>query len=327
MKANTLLSLVIPTYNRCDFLDYCLEVHIPLARVHNIEIYISDNASTDATPEIVSKWMQQYPLIRYSRNTSNVGADNNFECALKLAETDYVWLLGDTYRIPADGIDYLVELLADTGKSYDALLVNLSGRVADAANRDYRDQNRLLSELGWHMTCMASLVYSANLIAHADFARYRDTNFIQTGVILEYLAKAEFAVHWAGTLSVEGIYLKGVEKESWQSQTFEIWTKRWPNFILSLPPSYGLDVKLKCIMDHGRESGLFTFKALGRLKAAGLLSHEVYKRYSYLFPLSIGYPKIIILWISLWPQWEKKLAKAVKKALKNIITGTISQRP
>ena len=63
MQANPLLSIVIPTYNRADFLDYCLKVHIPLAKAHNIQIIISDNASTDATKKIVQKRMEEYPLI------------------------------------------------------------------------------------------------------------------------------------------------------------------------------------------------------------------------------------------------------------------------
>ena len=81
------ISICIPTYNRAQFLDACLEYHIPLARMHNVKIFISDNASDDNTEDVVKRRCAEYPLIFYSRNQVNVGADAGFEIALKLADT------------------------------------------------------------------------------------------------------------------------------------------------------------------------------------------------------------------------------------------------
>jgi abequosyltransferase len=64
MIANPLISITIPTYNRAEFLDRCLAAHIPVARAHNIQIFISDNASTDGTESVVKKRMTEYPWIR-----------------------------------------------------------------------------------------------------------------------------------------------------------------------------------------------------------------------------------------------------------------------
>ena len=55
MESNKQLSIVIPTYNRADFLDYSLKLHIPIVKKYNICIYISDNASTDNTKEVINK--------------------------------------------------------------------------------------------------------------------------------------------------------------------------------------------------------------------------------------------------------------------------------
>lgn len=301
MQANPLLSIVIPTYNRADFLDYCLEVHIPLARAHNIQIVISDNASTDSTEMVVNKHLKEYPLIKYCRNDTNIGPDKNFECALKYPQAEYIWLLGDTYQIPADGINYILNLITTNEKKFDAIILNAEGRVCGVPQQDYSDQNLLLSDLGWHMTCMASLVYSSKLIANADFSRYRNTNFIQTGVIFEQIANREFFIHWAETISVHAISIKGVLKESWQNETFEIWIKKWTNFIFSLPPSYLLDIKLKCIKDHGVKTGLFALKNLLKLRHLNILTYKSYKQYSRFFPLTISYSKAVILTICFLP--------------------------
>lgn len=303
------LSIVIPTYNRSEFLDYCLQIHIPLAKAHNIQIFVFDNSSTDTTPEVVKQRAEEYPLIEYLRNETNIGPDRNFERALKHPKTDYVWLLGDTYQISAEMLTCFYELIADQAKEYDVIVFNVISRVCDVPRQDFTDCNKLLSDLGWHMTCLASLVYNSKLIANADFDRYRNTNFMQTGVIFEYIARKEFLVHWVDTVSVQPISIEGIKKESWLNQTFEIWVRRWANFVFSLPPSYALDTKLKCIRDHGIKSGLFSLRGLLVFRRLDILNQEVYKKVSRFMPFSIKYPKAVMFLICLLP---KKVARIVK---------------
>jgi len=302
MIANSLLSIVVPTYNRADFLDYSLKVHIPLVKVHNIQIFISDNASTDATKEVVQKWREEYPLISYHCNGMNIGPDKNFGRALKYPKTEYIWLLGDTYQIPKAGFEYVLDLISKSYKKYDAIVVNVANRVSGIPEQDYYDQNQLLSDLGWHMTCLSSLIYSFRLVSSADFKRFYNTNFIQLGIIFEYIAGKDFLIHWIDSVSVQNISIPGVLKKNWINETFEIWTKRWSNIIFSLPPSYLPEVKLKCIKDHGRKSGIFKVKNLLVLRALNILSYKTYKQYSHLFPLTIECPKLIILLITLFPR-------------------------
>lgn len=302
MKPNSYLSIVIPTYNRAEFLDCCIAIHIPLIKSHNIQIFVSDNASTDITKEVVLKHKAEYPLIDYFCNEINVGPDENFERALKIPKTKYVWLLGDTYQIPDNGITHLLNLISKENQKYDAVIFNVTNRASDILPQCYIDKNRLLSDLGWHMTCMASLVYNKEIIANANFERYRKTHFIQTGVIFEYIENKEFLICWLGNISVEAIVIKDIEKQSWQDKTFEIWTNNWANFIFSLPASYELSVKLKCVLDHGQKSGLFTFKRLLLLRAFDILNYSSYKQYANIFSFTILYSKITILLIALAPK-------------------------
>lgn len=301
MSVNKFLSIVIPTYNRSDYLDCCLAIHIPLIKYYNIQIFISDNASTDNTKEIVIKHSKIYPFIHYSCNDTNLGADENFERALNYPETEYVWLLGDTYQIPGEGILYILNLISKNNNKYDAIILNVANRVSNVPQQDYLDRNKLLSDLGWHMTCMASLIYSTKVIKNANFMRYRKTNFIQTGVIFEYIENKDFFVHWKECISVQSIVIENIKKQSWQDRTFEIWIKQWINFIFSLPPSYSIDIKLKCIMDHGKKSGMFSIKGLLILRSKNILNYKEYKKYINLFELAVKNKKPIIFLISLLP--------------------------
>lgn len=317
MNLNLHLSIVIPTYNRAEFLDCCLAIHVPLVKSHNIQIFISDNASTDNTKKVVLKHAAEYPFISYHSNETNVGPDENFERALKSSQTEYVWLLGDTYQIPDEGIPYILNLISKQNQKYDAIVFNVANRASDIPQQNYSDKNRLLYDLGWHMTCMASLVYSREIITNANFERYRKTHFIQTGVIFEYIENKEFLICWIESISVEAIVIKNIEKKSWQNKTFEIWTINWANFIFSLPASYELDVKLKCILDHGQKSGLFSFRRLLLLRALNILNYKSYKQYSNTFSLTIIYSNIIILIIAILPKILLSPLILLRKIYKN----------
>jgi len=302
MEVNKKLSFAIPTYNRAKFLDNCLKSLVPLAKKYNIQIFISDNASNDNTKEIVQKWINFYPLIFYHSNEKNIGYDRNVEIALKMSNTEYTWLLGDTYAVKEDGLDYVYKLISNN-KKYDAIIVNAIGRVKNIPEKDYMDKNLFLSDLAWHMTMLSTYIYSKSLINYGNFKRYYDSLFAHMGIIFEYIAERDFLVHWIDKPIIYYIAnIAGVNKKSfWSDFTIKTWTEYWSNFVFSLPMSYNLDVKLKCIKDHGEKSGLFSILGLLNLRSMNQLNYKIYKQYSQFFLFTIKYPKLVILFISILP--------------------------
>jgi abequosyltransferase len=298
---NQLISIVIPTYERADFLDYCLEVHIPMMKQYNIQICIFDNASKDNTEEIVSKWVEEYPYLSYHKSETNIGPDANFERALKYPDTNYVWLLGDTYQAPKGGISYLLELIKN--KKYDAIVFNLANKLK-LPTKDHDDSNVLLHDLGALMTCLSCLVFSKELLDRANFSRYYQSSFIQTGIIFEDIADKDFLINWVQTLSVTGFANENLRKANWShtSEAFEIGCKDWSNFVFSLPPSYDINSKMKCIMDFGKVSGLFTLSSLMKLKLKGILNFKVFLQYKKLFVFTIDYPSLLIFLLVFLPR-------------------------
>lgn len=317
MEANQILSIVIPTYNRADFLDYCLEVHIPLAREHNIQIFVSDNASTDTTQEVMQKWMKEYSLLKYHRNECNIGPDKNFEIGLGLPDTEYIWLLGDTYKIPSRGIQYLLELISHRDCQYDAFIFNLENKLT-CKQKNYNIHNALLFDLGALMTCLSCLVYSRKLIQNANFSKYYDTYFMQEGIIFEDIAKRYFLIHWTQEYSIEGLNHPYLRKNNWSntSKALEIGCEKWTNFIFSLPSIYTMESKKKCIMDFGKVSGLFSFKNLLILRMKNILNITTFFKYQSLFALTIDYPKFFILLLSIIPKSAIKLLYILFKQYK-----------
>ena len=93
-----LLSICLPTYNRSHWLRASLNYSAPQAQAMGglVEIIISDNVSTDKTPQVVAEFQERYPCIRYSRNETNIGANPNMvHCVRDLARGAFIWVLGD----------------------------------------------------------------------------------------------------------------------------------------------------------------------------------------------------------------------------------------
>jgi hypothetical protein len=221
-----------------------------------------------------------------------------------MSNTEYTWLLGDTNAVKEDGLDYVLKLLSDN-KRYDAIIVNGFENVKGIPEKDYTDRNQLLYEIGWYTTFIACLIASKSMISLGNFKRYYDSLLVHTGIIFEYIADKDFLVHWIDKSIIYGIQsVDGTpKKHSWTSYGLKMWFEYWPNFVFSLPYSYNLNVKLKCIKDISKAEIFSSLKGLFMLRSDNLLNYKIYKQYSHsqFFPFILKYPKIIILFISILP--------------------------
>lgn len=107
-----LLSICIPTYNRATVLEKALRNYVDDKDFDNdVEIVISDNASTDSTPLVCQSFASKYDNIKYYRNEENV-RDLNFPRVLEKANGEYLKLMNDNNQIILDiGLGYLKKIL------------------------------------------------------------------------------------------------------------------------------------------------------------------------------------------------------------------------
>ena len=130
------LSINIPTYNRDVFLKKNIGIIIDQLREDNlvdrVEINVSDNASTDATHEIVRELIEQNPdiSITYHRNEVNEGPDVNFIKAMHMAKGKYSILFGDDDYFEPHAI-LTILTCANTHADVD---IFLSNRISINAN-------------------------------------------------------------------------------------------------------------------------------------------------------------------------------------------------
>lgn len=107
----TLLSICIPTYNRADVLKKSLESYVTNRHFdEEVEIIISDNASTDNTKEVGEYYSSKYSNIFYYRNSENI-RDKNFPLALDRGTGKYLKLMKDNLVISEDGLLYMKDCI------------------------------------------------------------------------------------------------------------------------------------------------------------------------------------------------------------------------
>jgi len=78
------VTIGLPVYNGADYLETAL-ASLAAQTMQDLQFLISDNASTDATPEILARWAAKEPRIKYHRQTENIGAYPNFKWVLNNA--------------------------------------------------------------------------------------------------------------------------------------------------------------------------------------------------------------------------------------------------
>ncbi len=96
-----LVSIGVPVYNGEKGLA-CALGSLLKQDYSNLEIIISDNASTDSTPAICQEYVLKDSRIKYSRVEKNLGANWNFNRVAELASGKYfMWTAHDDLREPS----------------------------------------------------------------------------------------------------------------------------------------------------------------------------------------------------------------------------------
>lgn len=205
MTTSPIVSFCVPTYNRARYLDSLLEsLTQELAGFpFSYEVFVSDNASTDATTEVVSRFEARLPL-RYVRHAENRGGPANAHYVHAHALGRYLVYVADDDAIlgarvaqivaqmeanPAIGVAYapwkLLDLVADQdqGQFYTQDRDVLLGRGQYAELLDAVLRYRIFPEI---YICRTEMLRAAmpRVQEQAFYAFVHAAEFLQHGSVL-----------------------------------------------------------------------------------------------------------------------------------------------
>jgi glycosyltransferase involved in cell wall biosynthesis len=119
-RNQSLITIGIPTYNRVTQLERAIESALN-QDYNNIEVIVSDNASTDETESFCRQICAGENRLKYMRQTENIGPTANFTAVLRAASGKYFMWLGDDDWLD---IDYVSSCARELSSDPDLSLVS-----------------------------------------------------------------------------------------------------------------------------------------------------------------------------------------------------------
>ncbi len=167
-------SIGVPAYNAAHTLGECLKT-LREQTLEDLEIVVSDNCSTDETPELLAAAAAEDPRIRVIRQKENIGSLKNFQAVLHAATGPYfMWRADDDLS----DLDYAEKLAAALDAAPNAYLAvgrikrTFYGRATQPDDLLYpkpagRERiDRILAALrGFHPSCFYGLWRRERIVA------------------------------------------------------------------------------------------------------------------------------------------------------------------
>lgn len=189
-----LLTVAIPTWNRASFLAQTLEQlrrEMLATPPGSVEILVSDNDSQDDTSDAVQAAQVAGLVIRYVRNSENIGSDANIAQCFNLALGKYVLILGDDDLFVDGALLWLLRRLGQ--KDYGVVCLRPYGFEVDfrkeypggaGDEREFSEGGAFLAAIGPLVTLISSCVINKNLLNGVDAREFCGGNLVQVHLVI-----------------------------------------------------------------------------------------------------------------------------------------------
>src|SRR5574338_702940 len=176
-----LVSIGIPVYNGEDSIGNALD-NLLMQTYDNLELIISDNASTDRTAEICLEYASRDRRIKFYRNHVNVGVYANYRRVLTLSKGEYfMWATDDDIK-PPNIVEHCVNALTRNPRAvlaHGMVLVRVPGtdklfeipNIVQATDTNAAARIRLFTRGITHNAMLYGL-YRLNAIKRATFGNH-----------------------------------------------------------------------------------------------------------------------------------------------------------
>jgi glycosyltransferase involved in cell wall biosynthesis len=138
-----MITTIIPTYQRPERLKKAIQSVLDQTYSH-FELRVYDNASCDATAEVVAAFTEKDPRVHYYCHPQNIGAPENFQYGLSQVNTPFFsflsdddFLLPEFYATAIEGFKKYPETAYSAGAVID---MSDQGTVIQVASWGWQDQ-------------------------------------------------------------------------------------------------------------------------------------------------------------------------------------------
>lgn len=209
MTSDTLLTIVVPTFNRDATLRLLLDTLLVelLGLEDRIDVIIGDNASTDNTQVVSAVFQSAWPAAIVLRHAQNLGPDENFCRCIDEIKSRYFWIIGDD-DLPKTGvIRQIVELLERENPDLVYLSSEWHKTVTSAAqgepvgrlSHNAMSQLEFASRVNVWFTFISGMVISRDTLISTNgmekIRRFAGSSLVQLGWVLGLLKDGKRFIH------------------------------------------------------------------------------------------------------------------------------------
>ena len=131
MSSSPRVTIGVPVYNGQKYIRFTMD-SLLAQTFTDFEIIVTDNCSTDTTPQIVQEYAARDPRVRYVRNETNIGPARNYNVSLELARGEFFkWNPADDVCAP----DFLAKCVAALDAHPEAVLAYPRTNVIDTEGK------------------------------------------------------------------------------------------------------------------------------------------------------------------------------------------------
>lgn len=165
---------------------------MPSVEVGKVEVLVSDNHSTDTTPQVVASIIEAGLPVRYIRNAVDVGSDANIAQCFNEARGDYVQIMGDDDLYVRGSLARVVALLESN--NYGVLCLRPFGyeKNPDAefpggagAVLEFSDVGKFLGKVGPLITFISANIINRRMQADVDARDFCGSNLVQVHLVVK----------------------------------------------------------------------------------------------------------------------------------------------
>lgn len=242
------LTVAIPTYNRCNYLVECIESILEQI-TDEVDIVVSDNASTDETIEIMQKY-RDYEFIHYCRNNRNLGMDGNFLNCINKSNGEFIHLMSDDDIMLPGTITAIINCINNTNPDfihmnscsfigkYNGIENCSTPRFNMEENLVTKNKNLFLKMTGTYITYLSSLVLKKELVNQIfNPEQFLGTFFLQSHVALLTTEGDKTLV----ILNHNSVAARGGNTGGYN--LYKIWVEEYKKLLLNTAVKVGYDKK------------------------------------------------------------------------------------
>lgn len=203
---NKLITIAIPTYNRSNYLDICLENIFNEIYEYSslVEVIVSDNCSTDNTSDVIRKYKNLGNEIKYIKNEYNVGPDKNFVQCYKVSTGKYLHIFGDDDVLLPGSMKKILKIISEDdygviylnsypfSDNFSVFPKNKKNKLITESIKVYKDSNNFISDINLMLTFISgNIVNKKNIDSDINFEKLDDSGIMYFYLYMSAILRSE----------------------------------------------------------------------------------------------------------------------------------------